>query len=152
MGLKADRREVDSVIDYFMNQTADRGGLACISTSASGAAMDNSVQLAHYPTNPSGQKPLGILMSDVKNLDLTRQDINGYREEVQAGGKVTIWTKGTVVTDYIASGVTVAGGDVAYVGAEGRFTNVSTGYNAIVGRFDTAKDEEGFAKVTVNLP
>jgi len=152
MGLKPDRREIDSTIDYFMNQTADRGGIVTISTSASGSAMDNAAQLVHYPTNSSGQKAVGVLMCDVVNLDLTRQHMNWYKEEVQAGGKVTIWTKGTVVTDYIASGITVTGGQTAYVGAGGRLTNVSTGYNDAVGRFATTKDEEGFARVDVNLP
>lgn len=152
MSLKPDRRHVDSTIDYFMNHTADRGGIVTINSSASGAAMDNAAQTVHYPTDPSGEVPVGVLMCDVVNLDLTRQHINWYKEEVQAGGKVTVWTKGTVTTDYIASGITITGGETAYVGAEGRFTNASTGYNATVGKFATTADEDGYARVDVNLP
>ena len=39
MALKTDRIHVDSQIDFFMNEVAERGGIACISTAGSGAAM-----------------------------------------------------------------------------------------------------------------
>lgn len=150
MSLKPARRHVDSTIDCFMNHTAERGGIVSYSTVGSGTAMDSASQVVHYQTAASGGQPLGVLMCDVVNLDLTRQHLNQYQEEVQVGGKVTVWTKGTVVTDYIASGITVTAGQVARHGAQGRFTNVGPG--DVVGRFDTAKDENGFARVSINLP
>ena len=53
MALKADRISLDSMIDFFMNEVAERGGIATISTVGSGAAMDQSVQLATYAANPN---------------------------------------------------------------------------------------------------
>lgn len=150
MSLKPARRHVDSTIDCFMNHTAERGGVVCYDTTASGTAMDNAAQTVHYKSAPSGGQPVGILMTDVVNLNLTRQHLNQYQEEVQVGGKVTVWTKGTVVTDYIASGITVTAGQEARLGPQGQFTNVGPG--VVVGRFATGKDEEGFARVDVNLP
>jgi hypothetical protein len=58
------------------------------------------------------------------------------------------------VTDQVVSGVTPVAGDPAYLGPLGQFTNTQPGGNAgaQVGRFLSAKDEKGFAKVEVNLP
>lgn len=150
MSLKPARRHVDSTIDCFMNHTAERGGIVCYNTTASGTAMDNALQTVHYRTAASGGQPVGVLMCDVVNLDLTRQHLNQYQEEVQVGSKVTVWNKCTVVTDYLASGITVTAGQEARLGPQGQFTNVGPG--PVVGRFATGKDEEGFARVDVNLP
>jgi hypothetical protein len=158
MALKPDRTHIDSQIDYFMNEVAERGGIVCVSTAASGAGMDNSSALCTYAAQPSGCKALGVLMSEMVNLDLTRQHMNFHKEEVQQGGKVTIWSKGTVVTDRIYPGQTPAGGDNAWVGHSGFISNsdVATDdadtVSRIVGRFLTAKDEDGFAKVSINVP
>lgn len=162
MALKPDRIHVDSQIDYFMNETAERGRIAVVSTAGSGAAMDQGEQLAKITfSNPSGEQPLGVLMCDVVNLDLTRQHMNWHKEEVQIGGKVTIWNKCTVVTDQIYPGQTPAGGDVAYVGPSGYISNTDLGSDSadhaarrgrVIGKFLSSKDEGGFAKVSVNLP
>ena len=42
MALKADRNELDVDISYFMNETAEKGQIVCISTVGSGAAMDQA--------------------------------------------------------------------------------------------------------------
>lgn len=152
MPLKADRIHIDSRIDHFMNHTADRGGIVAVKTAGSGIAMDQASQEVEYPTDPSGVEPVGVLMSDVKNLDLTRQRINEHKEEVQQGGKVTIWTKCQVTTDYLASGITVSAGDKAYLDKEGRISNDDANGGVRVGSFDSVKNEDGFAKVSVNLP
>jgi hypothetical protein len=154
MALKPDRVTIDTSIDYFMNQTANRGGVVSVLTAGSGAAMDQSVQAVHYDTSPSGATPVGILLSEVVNLDLTRQHENWHKEERQQGGKVTILVKGQVTTDHLASGITVTAGQGAYLGAEGRITNVNTGAAASpkIGTFHSTINELGFAKVSVNLP
>lgn len=153
MGLKADRVHLDSMIDFFMNETATRGGVVVASTMGSGAAMDQSQQLATYAAAPSGKTPLGVLMCDVVNLDLTRQKLNVHAEEVQQGGKVTIWSKGTVVTNMIYPGVTPAAGNNAVLAHSGYLhTSDVIGGNQVVGKFLSTKDEDGYAKVSVNLP
>jgi len=159
MALKADRIHVDSQIDYFMNEVAERGGIVSVSTAGSGAAMDSSSQLCTYQANPSGIQPLGVLMSEMVNLDLTRQHMNWHKEEVQQGGKVTIWSKGTVVTDRVYPGQTPSAGQTAYVGHSGYIcsTDVATdsqfaAAHRVVGRFLSIKDEDGYAKIAINLP
>ena len=153
MALKTDRIHVDSQIDFFMNETAERGGIVCISTAGSGAAMDQAEQLASYVAAPSGEAPLGVLMCDMVNLDLTRQHENWHKEEVQQGGKVTIWPKCTVVTNRIYPGVTPTAGQTAYVAHSGLLhTSDVIGGNIVAGRFLSTKDEDSYCKVTVNLP
>lgn len=154
MALKSDRKHIDSRIDFFMNEVAERGGIVSVSTMGSGAAMDQAQQLATYAANPSGAKPLGLLMGDMVNIDLTRQKLNPYKEEVQIGGKVTIWEKGEVNTNRIQPGITVTAGQTAYLHASGYISNTNhlDHSNNVVGRFMSTKDENGYAKVAVNLP
>ena len=160
MALRSDRNHVADDISFFATSVAERGGIVSVVTTGSGAAMDQSVQVAGYVANPSGVKPLGVLMNDVVNLDLTRQHSNWHKDEVQVNSKVTIWTVGTVVTNWIMPGQTPTAGQVAYVGHSGYFSNSnvandavdSTGATRKVGRFLSIKDEDGYAKIAVNLP
>jgi hypothetical protein len=159
MALKADRIHVDSQIDFFMNEVAERGGIVSVSTEGSGAAMDSASQLCTYGTggSTSGIRPLGILMCDMVNNDLTRMHENWHKEEVQIGGKVTIWSKGTVVTNRILNTVTPTAGQIAYIAPSGfisntQFSTDSSNAEHRVGRFLSVKDEDGYCKVSVNLP
>jgi len=169
MTLKTDRFILQTDISFFDNDTSSaesstsvvRGGIVSDNGPlASGAAMDQSQAICTYQANPSGVYPLGMLMTDVVNYDLTRQRQNPWREEVQTGMKVTIMRKGWGVTDWIYPGHTPVPGAKAYVGHSGYLAtvNVATdnsdvnGVNKIVGQFLSAKDEDGFAKVEINLP
>lgn len=153
MALKGDRVEKEHDISFYMNEVGNRGGIVCYSTVGSGAAMDSASALLTYKATASGGKPFGMLMNDMVNLDLTRQHANQHKNEVQKGGKVTVCNKGTFLTDQITSGITIAAGDPAYLGNGGRITNVNTGSIASpqVGTFKSKKDEDGFAKVEINL-
>jgi hypothetical protein len=119
--------------------------------------MDSSANVVTYVANPSGKVPIGILLNDMVNIDLTRQHINWHKDEVQKGGKVTILRKGYVLTNRISTSGTPAAGDKAYVADSGL---ISTSARALtldagavaVGRFLTAKDSDGYAKVEINLP
>lgn len=154
MALKPLRNIVADDISYFATATASRGGIATMSTVGSGEAMDDGASVVAYAANPSGLLPVGVLMNDVVNLDLTRQKINPYKDEVQVNSKVTLTTIGEVVTDMLVPGITVAVNDPAYLAHSGLFTNVDLNMNQtpIVGVFKSKKDEDGFAKVFVNLP
>ena len=160
MALKADRYELQTDISFFYNAgTATRGGICCHSTAGSGAAMDQGVNLAAYVQGTATSVPLGILLNDVVNKDLTRTHLNEHKDEVQKGGKVTLLRKGYVVTNAITG--TPAVGGVAYVDtatagnidvdANGIGTAQGSG-NLAIGRFLSTKDEDGYAKVEVNLP
>tara|TARA_R100000995_G_scaffold84520_1_gene63447 strand:+ start:602 stop:1099 length:498 start_codon:yes stop_codon:yes gene_type:complete len=160
MALKADRYELQTDISFFYNDSAvSRGGVVVHdSTTASGAAMDQGVNLVKYKAAAATDVPVGILLNDVVNKDLTRTHLNQHKDEVQLGGKVTILRKGYVVTNMVLGTPNV--GDVAYAAGTGE----SAGYivngtlsaaasGALgIGRFMTDLDEDGYCKIEINLP
>ena len=149
MALKSDRYELQTDISFFYNDgTATRGGVVCHElTAGSGASMDQGVNLVKYS---SSGIPVGVLLNDVVNKDLTRTHLNLYKDEVQKGGKVTVLRKGYVVTNNVTG--TPSAGATAYrcTVTAGNFSTVASGNK--VGAFLTSKDEDGYAKVEVNLP
>jgi len=148
MALKPDRIELLTDVSFFMNTTAERGGVACVVTGGSGISMDDANAVVSYAAAVSGSRPIGILVNDVVNLDLTRQHINWHRDEVQVGGKVTLLRQGQVSTNKV-TGSPSAGVD-AYVGASGLISTSST--NSVkIGQFLSAVDSDGFAKLSVNI-
>ena len=150
MALKPDRIEHKTDISFFMNTTAERGGVVSVVTAGSGVSMDDANAVVSYRATVSGAKPVGLLLNDVVDLDLTRQHINWYRDEMQVGGKVTLLRQGQVTTNMIVSDATPSAGDDAYVGVSGLIGTSST--NSVkVGQFLSAKDADGYAKVSVNL-
>jgi|TARA_R110000751_G_scaffold130895_4_gene233023 hypothetical protein len=156
MALKADRNELDVDISFFYNAgTAERGGVVSITSVGSGAAMDQAGALVAYTAAANDVIPVGILLNDVVNLDLTRQHINWHKDEVQKGGKVSILKKGYVVTNNITG--TPTAGALAYLDdlTAGNLTvkaNVDTTEYISVGRWMSSLDEDGYAKVEINLP
>ena len=149
MALKPDRTESQVDISFFMDTEEERGGVACLVTGGSGVSMDDSNAVVGYAATPSGETPVGILLNDVVDIDLTRQHINFHKDEVTVGGKVALLRVGQVVTDQI-TGSPVAG-DAAYVGPSGSLTDVQEVGAARVGTFLSAPDAVGFAKVSVNI-
>ena len=161
MALKPHRQPGIYDISAFMNSTAERGGLVSFSSAtASGVAMDQSELTVDYVAEPSGVRPFGLLLKDVVDKDLTQTHLDWYKNETQVGGKVSVYRIGEVVTDRIYPGHTPAAGDRAYIGHSGYIASAdvatdhvdSTGTTRIVGQFVTSKDEDGFCKVTVNIP
>lgn len=152
MALKGDRYLGDTDISFFMDEVAERGGAVVMSTAGSGAALDQSEALVTYAADPSGDYAVGILLCDMVNKDLTRTHLNFHKDEVQKGSKVALLRSGWVVTDMIASGISPSGGDIAYITASGKLTNTGTSGTPTLGRFESSKDSDGYAKVRVNLP
>ncbi len=158
MALKADRFEESTDISYFYTAgTATRGGVVCLDLlSASGAAMDQGDNTVAYAAAADTDVPVGILLNDVVNKDLTRTHLNWYKDEVQQGGKVTVMTRGYVLTSNVDGAP--APGDVAYASATVAGNISTTAANAAasgalaIGRFMSAKDADGYCKVHVNLP
>lgn len=155
MALKSDRYELQTDISFFYNAgTATRGGVVVHGTAGSGAAMDQGVNLVTYAAVTASSRPVGILLNDVVNKDLTRTHLNQHKDEVQKGGKVTVLRKGYVVTNSLTG--TPAAGDTAYAChvTAGNIRPDSPGSSGVlvVGRFLSSKDEDGYAKVEVNLP
>jgi len=157
MALKADRYEESTDISYFyVSGTGTRGGVVCLETlSASGAALDQGDNTVSYQAASPSDIPVGILLNDVVDKDLTRTHLNQYKDEVQKGGKVTVLTRGWVVTNNVTG--TPAAGDLAYASeTAGEIStvaaNAAASGNLAIGRFMSAKDADGYAKVYVNLP
>ncbi len=158
MALKSDRYEAMTDISFFYNAgTATRGGVVVLDTTgASGAALDQGVNLVKYKQATATDVPVGILLNDVVNKDLTRTHINWFKDEVQKGGKVTVLTQGWVVTSNITGSPTP--GAVAYADSAtaGNIATTAAGAtasgNLAIGRFMSNKDADGYAKVFVNLP
>lgn len=155
MALKSDRYEFQTDISFFYNEgTATRGGVVVHDTAGSGAAMDQGVNLVRYAAATATRIPVGVLLNDVVNKDLTRTHLNQYKDEVQKGGKVTILRKGYVVTNNITGNAVAGSGAYACHVNAGNFNMFSPGASGhlLVGRFLSGKDEDGYAKVEVNLP
>ena len=156
MALKQDRSTLQTDISFFMNEVAERGGVASLSTAGSGASLDNGAALVTYAADPSGKAPLGLLVNDMVNIDLTRQHLNQHKDEVQKGGKVTLLNKGWIVTDQLEG--TPNGGDLAYLGHSGTLATptaaagIDGGSANAVGRFLSDVDQYGYAKVYIDLP
>lgn len=158
MALKADRHELQTDISFFMDEAATRGGVVCFSTAGSGAAMDQAAALVTYKATASGQVPVGLLLNDMVDIDLTRQHVNWHKDEVARGGKVTLLKKGYVVTNNI-EGTAPTVGQPAYVAHSGNLSAsqivgeaTTQGQALIVGRFLSTPDSDGYAKVEIMLP
>ena len=149
MALKSDRYELQTDISFFYNDGTATRGCAVVhdTTAGSGAAMDQGVNLVKKATSGN---PVGILLNDVVNKDLTRTHLNQHKDEVQKGGKVTVLRKGYVVTNAV-DGSPVAGSGAYLSGSvAGNISMVVSGTQ--IGAFLSSKDEDGYAKVEVNLP
>jgi len=170
MALKPDRNIVDEDISFFAATGwaygSSRGGIVVptgnTATGPSGAGMDQAANQVWYGLNPTGARPIGVLMNDVVNIDLTRQTLNPYKSEAQVGDKVTVLRKGYVVTNMIYPTSTIRVGAPAYLGTSGYITpnsGVQTGtWGAAnstlafeIGKFLSLPDEDGYAKVYVDL-
>lgn len=162
MALKPDRVELLTDVSYFMNNatasTIERGGVVSVVTSGSGVSMDDGNAVVAYSAVGQAALPVGVLLNDVVNLDLTRQHINWHKDEVQGGGKVTVLRNGQVVTNkYIGTGISA--GVPAYLAHLGNvaatgvvlITPFATGLAPRVGTFLSAPDADGYVKLSVNL-
>lgn len=154
MALKADR-QIDSVeLGFFINETADGGEVLSHSTTGSGIAMDPSVNLVTAKANSSGGVPVGMLLQEVVNNDLTRVPNNWHKDQANVGDKVTLVRKGWLVTNKLTGTITAgdavlsSSGTLASKATDGTHNEVA---NPTVGRFVSVADEAGYAKVYIDL-
>lgn len=152
MALKSDRLYGTTTIKHFMNEVAEAGGIATLSTAGSGAATDQSRHLVTYSATNSGKIPVGLLICDMVNKDLTRTHLNQCKYEVQKGGKVELARDGFWLTNFIVPGQTITGGQPAYVGPSGKLSNVNDAGSFMVGQWESTKDEDGYAEINLQIP
>jgi len=161
MALKPDRNEHLTDLSFFMNETGERGKIVMfdIGQAGSGSAMDSSNQRVQAPTGtvPADlQAPASLLLNDVVNLDLTRQHLNFQKDEVQLGSKVLLLQRGFVVTNNVSGTPTAANiGSSLYVttldGTYAGSMSVTNNGGPRVGRLLSIKDEDGYAKVQIDI-
>lgn len=172
MALKPGRNPLHDSIEYFGYEVMERGGVVVANTTASGVSgegLDNANRRVQYADDSSGRIPIGLLLWDTVNIDLSRQQMNHYKNEVQIGNKVPLALKGSFVTNMIGAGE--ASGSItlpttAYVGTSGKLYS-SSGYGTlhdvsgiviggsgwpVVGKFLTTIDSDGYAEVYIDLP
>jgi hypothetical protein len=154
MALKPDRDVRKQSIAYYMNEVAERGRIVVYDTATSGlGGMDEANALVKMPTGGIGV-PAGILMNDVVDLDLSRYHLNHHQDEVQKNSKVCLMKIGMVRTNCLVANLLPVAGSGAYFTTSGELTMTQpgNGTHSLVGRFDSSRDADGYARVEINLP
>lgn len=154
MALKSNRVEHLTDISYFMNEVSERGVVVIHKTDSSGvgAAMDDANATVALPTGVgSGQLPAGLLLNDMVNIDLTRQQYNAHRDEMQVGGKCTLLRRGVVTTNMTSGTFTSVGEDLHFVNNGLLVAAGSSDVSPKVGRVLSLPDADGFVKVEINI-
>ena len=141
--------KADSEVSYFLNEVAERGIIVIYpDEEVLPPGLDTNLNTATVPTGTSGV-PIGILMEDVKDKDLTDCPLKASRRETNVGYKVEIIRRGWFLTNMVNSGDTPSPGDPAHFMAGGLFTTSTT--SARVGTFESALGPDGYVRVRVNL-
>jgi len=155
MALKPDRIETQTDVSFFSDATATRGGVASVKSAGSGVSMDDASAVVEYTSALGSAHPVGILLNDIVDLDLTRQHVNWHKDEVQKGGKVTLLQVGQITTSNIETGAVPAAGSGAFVHNNGNLSTSGVGIGAHLGKkvgvFLSSKDSDGYAKVAINI-
>ncbi|KKN98865.1 hypothetical protein LCGC14_0141060 [marine sediment metagenome] len=162
MALKPDREynEITDIANFWdedETRAIEKGGMASVVTSSSGAAMgtnytDEANVVDYDDSVGSSTVPKGILLQNVAlKMSTTRDFINHYTQEIRPGDKCTLVRHGWVVTDMITPGQTPAIGGTAYLGQSGLLATGAVSSSVAVGRFETTKDGNGFCRVFIDL-
>lgn len=151
MALKPDREEFHYDISWYMDTPAERGGVVVVQTAGSGGYPGNSNNVVVYAADPSGRKAVGVLLYDVVDYDASRMHGNPYRMQTLVGTKVALIRDGHVTTNMILPGDNPAGGETAYLGASGLWSVSSPSGGRRIGQFLGSKDQDGFAKVRIEI-
>ncbi len=152
MALKPLRNIKRETIAFNCNEVAERGRVMIYDTSVSGlGGMDEANALCKMPTD-SGGVPVGVLMNDVVDVDLSRYRLNEHKDEVQKNSKVCLAKEGMLVTNVLVAGQNPVAGSGAYYNASGQFTMSTGGTHGLVGRFDSSKDTDGYVRIEINIP
>lgn len=156
MALKPDRNILETDISLVCNDVHEKGKVLVYGAAASGAGVVEP-GVCSLVSNPSGYKVAGLSLANFVNIDQTRYHRNFHKDEQVIGEKAPLLRKGYVVTDQIASGTSPTAGSKAYLTSNGQLTPTvsATGGEVAtppVGEFATSKDENGYAKVYIELP
>jgi hypothetical protein len=157
MALKPDRQVNAYELAFYLDEVATQGTVLVAETASSGADMDSVENMATVAANPSGTVPLGILLDDFVDIDQTRYRVNINKPEFALGNKASIARKGWVVTDKIHPDLGATFGSTAVLGPSGLIGDAPAGWirthenYPYIGRFESGEDENGYAKVFIDL-
>lgn len=147
MALKPERQVGMTNHRYEVHQVAERGHMM-----VSVPANNDRAQIAAAVAGT--ELPLGLLLTDVEDRDFTDQPERLHRDVVASGSVVALASTGEFHTDAVASGLTYATGEVAYLAANGQLSNVEApgvGSGITVGRFLSAADTDGYVHVAIDI-
>jgi len=166
MALKPDRDfDCSYNMGYFWaangQAPAEEGGIAGVVSAGSGVALDDpgssgiapgkgGVNTVDYVADPSGVQAVGLLLHAIEAEPVTSFKRKNYHTNAQwPGDPVSLLRRGWVVTDRIV-GSPVAGSG-AFLGASGQLSTSQAASAPQVGRFETTKDADGFARVFLDI-
>jgi hypothetical protein len=146
MGLGPNRQIFQTNIDFAMAAAAERGGVVCTSSTA------GEVEYKVSPTG-AGVNPIGVMMGDIEDMNYDRHPMYFNRNVDDIGNVVGLITKGEIETNLVVG--SPSQGDKAYLHPSGWIgaTQLTDGLNPApqVGRFLSAKNSLGYAKVKIDL-
>jgi len=71
MALRPDRdyNLIDDISHFWTDAAADaeNGGVASMKTAGSGVSLDDAANVVEYKADPSGAKPMGVLLQNIKH-------------------------------------------------------------------------------------
>ena len=173
MALKPDRDYgLDTDISHYFTAgtvvlaDADAGHIACMVVDGSGVAMDSNagsgftqgqgfgnVNTVAFVATASGAIPVGVSLQSVENHQTQEPERrNMHKNVTHPSMKIALARRGWLVT-YNMQGTPAVGG-VAYVGPSGLITTtggVDGDGIAVIGRFETLEDSDGFVRVHLNF-
>lgn len=179
MAIKADREIYITDIGFISTSAAVAGQVAVYKSSQdTGHAVGQGINGAEPQCVPvgtgspaSGTKLAGVYLTDVIDIYqyalladgagasglaqgigdpiLQRLHRNLQKTEQVVGENAYLLKDGVIWTNRITG--TPAAGDDAYVGANSNLQNTQVNAIAQVGKFNTAKDSDGYAKVTIKI-
>jgi len=120
MALRPIRQVVETSNQYHADAAAERGGIVSL---ASGQVVSYGATAAG-----SGLQPVGVLLTDVEDLNYFNAPQKLMRSVIDIGGVVAVAVEGEFETDFIEDSVegTIVAGQTAYLTADGELTNSAT--------------------------
>jgi len=178
MAIKADRVVTIDEISFIATQPAVAGQVAVYDTQTTGHGVGQGInggepQCAPVGTGSpaSGTKLAGVYLTDVVNIynyalladgagasglaqgigdpSLQRLHRNWQKTEQVVGENAYLLKDGKIWTNRVNG--TPAAGDPAYVGANSNLQNTQVNAIPQVGKFETSKDTDGYAKVVIKI-
>lgn len=152
------QRSLNTTEIMFVSEAAMEAGTVCVykASQPTGAAVGDGLNAAapvaiQPPSGgpASGAKVAGLLIDSVVTLDTTRQHRNFHKTEQLVGENICLLKDGFVYTNWVLG--TPAAGDPAFIGPFGKLQTTQVNAVPAVGKFETAKDGDGYARVSIKV-